>query len=107
MVPDRGSVKIRGAGSSCRGSAVTNLTSIHEDTGLIPGFTQWVKDLAFPSAEVQVADAARIPCCCGCGVGSSRSSDSIPSLGTSMCHGYGPKKKKKNVDESKSKDRYR
>ena len=32
-------------GSHC-GSAVMNLTSIHEDTGLIPDLAQWDKDPA-------------------------------------------------------------
>ena len=34
--------------SSHRGSVVTNPAGIHEDVGLIPSPTQWVKDLALP-----------------------------------------------------------
>ena len=36
--------------SSHRGLAVMNLTSIHEDIGLIPGLAQWIKDLVLPRA---------------------------------------------------------
>ena len=48
---------------------VRNPSSIHEDADLIPGLTQWVKNLTLLQAAEQVADGARIWCCCGCGVG--------------------------------------
>ena len=55
--------------SSHHGSVITNLTSIHEDVGSIPGLPQWVQGLAFPGAVVSIT--AQLPHCCGsgCGVG--------------------------------------
>ena len=40
--------KVEKNGSSRCGLVVRNLTSIHENEGLIPGPTQWVKDPALP-----------------------------------------------------------
>ena len=82
--------------SSHCGSALMNLTSIQEDTGSIPGPTQWIKDPVLPWAMVLVEDSARFPFCYGCGVGwHSCSSNSIHSLEISLCPKFAPKKQKK------------
>ena len=44
------SIKLQENRSSHHSSVETNLTSKHEDTGLIPGLTKWVKDQVVPWA---------------------------------------------------------
>ena len=48
---------------------VKDPTSVHENGGLIPGLSQWVKDLAMLQAMVYITDVAWIWYCCVCGIG--------------------------------------
>ena len=73
---------------------LTKLTSIHEDdTCLIPGLTQRVKDQH--CCELWCRSQTWLRSCVA--VACSYMSDLIPSLGTSICCGCAPPPKKKDI----------
>ena len=54
--------------------------------------------------SLALLSGSRIQHYCGCGAGHHHSSNSTPSLGTSICHMCGPTKKKKKRKKTKTKD---
>ena len=83
--------------SSCCGSAVTNLTSIHENA-LIGGVTIWHCHELQCRLQTWLGSGAAVAVAKASGYGSN----STPSLGSSICHRYKPKKTKKNKKQKKS-----
>ena len=81
--------------SSHQGSVVTNPTRIHEDADLIPGLAQWVKGPECHELWCRLQTWLGSHIVVAVAYAGSCSTHSALSRGTSICHGWSPKKKKK------------
>ena len=86
------SKKSSGFGVAVVAQWVKNPTSIHEDMDSIPGLAQWVKDPACGELQCRLQTRLRSSTAVAVVQADSYSSDSNPSMGTSMCCRYSPKK---------------
>ena len=79
---------------------LTNPTGNHTDS--IPALAQWVDDQAFPVLwrRLQTRLGSRVAVALA--KAGTYSSDSTPSLGTSICHGSGPRNDKTKKKKKKS-----
>ena len=74
---------------------VKNLTSIYEDAGSIPALTQWLRIWHCYELQHRLLTWLRSHIAVSVAQAGSCSSDSTPSLGTSICLRSSHKKKKK------------
>ena len=87
-------LKVTNPGVPVMAQWLTNPTRNHEVAGSVPGLAQFRRCLEmWCRLQMQLRSRVAVPLV----LASGYSSDSTPSLGTSICRGSGPRKGKKDI----------